>query len=127
MDIKIIDPETHKEEVQTDIPVKVNEPLEGAALPQLERKAIAEMMGIERDSEIAQYDDKLNILLKYAKDTTDDHSIEGLRWAVRSLEMKLGSPPLGEKMVTWMAQYAYLTDQRFKIDKDLKKFQEYKK
>ena len=58
--------------------------------------------------ECAKYKDKINTLIDYAKTQTDDHSLEGIRWAIRSLQGKVGTPPLGQKWITYLTEYAYL-------------------
>jgi len=48
-----------------------------------------------KPSEVSKYTSKLNTLIDYAKVKTEDHSVSGLKWAIKSLGTKLGTPPLG--------------------------------
>lgn len=73
-----------------------------------------------KPSEVSQYKDKLGTLINYAKLKTDDHSPDGLKWALRSLGTKLGTPPLGEKLINYLHIYArlYLEGVRNKEERD---------
>lgn len=96
--------------------------IEGSVFPELEAKSIASVMGIERDSELAQYKNKIGTLLEYAKSQTTDHSLESLKWVIRSLELKIGTPPFAEKRINYIARYAYLMMEGKKIDKEKEQF-----
>ena len=61
-----------------------------------------------KHSEVESYKTELNTLIDYAKLKTDNHSIEGLKWALTDLGLKLGTPPMGEKRIKQMTRYAYL-------------------
>lgn len=98
-------------------PSQVSPPIE----TELEPKAIADILGLSREEE-SKYHDKLDILLEWAKTKTDDHTLENLKWTVRELGFKIGSPPLGQKQITWLAEYAFLEMESQKINKRLKEF-----
>jgi len=61
-----------------------------------------------KHSEIESYKTELNTLVQFARTQTDDHSIEGLKWALTDLGIRLGSPPLGEKRIKQLVRYAHL-------------------
>ena len=73
-------------------------------------------------TEITEHKHKLQILLEYAKSKTDDHSIENLKWEVRHLGVKLGTPPLGEQLINQLFRYATLDLQSRKIDKEKERY-----
>jgi hypothetical protein len=84
------------------------------------REQIAKNLFDFKPSETATYKDKLDVLLQYAKLKTDDHSPAGISWALRSLGHKLGTPPLGEKLINYLHVYAklYLESKRIEAEKD---------
>jgi phage host-nuclease inhibitor protein Gam len=75
-----------------------------------------------KPSEVQAYKTELNTLLEYAKLKTDDKSAEGLKWAIRNLSLKVGTPPIGEKMIKYLTRYAYLYLEGKKIDKEKENF-----
>lgn len=96
--------------------------VESAVLPEIEAKSVASVLGIETDSEMARYQDKIGTLLEWAKQQTTDHSPESLKWAIRSLELKLGTPPLSEKRINYVARYAFLSLQERAIAKEKQQY-----
>ena len=111
-------------EIQTPTPEKplVSENnISAPVIPQLETQAIADIFNME-GKEVIKYSDKLELLLEYAKTQTTDHSLENLKWVIRGLEMKLGTSPLGEKLINRLTQYAYLCLEGKKIDKEKERF-----
>ena len=73
--------------------------------------------------EISMERRKINTLLDYARLKTEDHSPMSLKWAIRSLSMKLGTPPLGEKLISYLTKYAYLYLETHKMKKELDKYE----
>lgn len=65
---------------------------------------------------------KLETLIEYAKLKTDDHSPDGLKWAVRSLGTKVGTPPLGEKLLPYLYRYARIYLESKHIEDEKNKF-----
>lgn len=118
VDIKVVG----EQPVQEQKPLAVEQPLESPVFPELQERAIGQALGFEKDSEYGQNQDNLQLLLKYAKSQTDDHSPESLKWVIRSLEMKLGSPPLSEKRITYLSRYVYLEMESKKIEKEKERF-----
>lgn len=105
-------------------PVEVKTPEEQLSPPiegELETTAISDILGLAKE-ESGKYHDKLDILLEWAKTKTDDHSIENLKWTIRDLGFKLGTPPLGQKLVNWLAEYAFLELESQKVNKRLEEF-----
>lgn len=120
MNIKIVGQTEEK-------PIVMNEPIEvpvieGELGGQMEANAIGSMFDL-KPSEISQFEDKIKTLLDFAKSQTDDHSLENLRWTIRELQYKVGTPPLGEKMINYLEKYAFLKMQSNKIAGDLKKYE----
>jgi hypothetical protein len=76
-----------------------------------------------KPSEIGQYKDKLGTIIEFVRTQTDDKSPEGLKWAIRSLQGKIGTPPLGEKWVNYLAQYAYIKMESMKMVKEVEKYE----
>ena len=122
MDIKIIN-DQGKVETKDTLPMDSKRNVDALALPEMESRAIGQVMGLEKDSEFGQYQDKIQTLLDYAKSQTDDHSLENLKWVVRSLELKLGTPPFAEKRITWLSRYAYLSTEEAKLKKEKEVFE----
>ncbi len=123
MDIKVIT-DTGEEPTPSKIDVKEPEQISAPVLPELLDKAVAQVMGLETDSEKDLYKNDIQTLLQYAKTQTKDHSPQNLKWVLRSLELKLGTPPLAEKRIKWMARYAYLSMEENKIKSEKKQFEQ---
>lgn len=75
-----------------------------------------------RPNEITREMSKLNTLIDYAKSKTDDHTPEGIKWAIRSLSLKLGTPPMGEKLLPYLTRFAHLATEKSKIEKEMDKY-----
>lgn len=91
------------------------EPLEDALL-----KAVEQVMGLDNDSERHRYASKVRTLLDWAKQQTKEHTPENIMWAIRSLELKTGTPPLAEKRINYIARMAYLLSEGKKIEGEIK-------
>jgi hypothetical protein len=116
MDIKIVG------EVQESKPIEMKEDSAMGGIPyESEKKIIAEMYGLD-EVEAKRSDDKVNTLLEYAKSQNKELTPEALRWTLRELELKLGTPPISETMINYMARYAYLMTDKKQIEEELKKF-----
>lgn len=119
-DIRVLD-ETG-EELNQKVEVKDPEnPVSAPLTPELEIAAVADVLGIAKE-DMGLYDDKLQDLLKYAKMKTNDYSQEGIKWALRSLEISLNSPSVGEKMIDYLHRYAYLYLEGQRNNEEMKKF-----
>ena len=80
------------------------------------------MMGVDNDGDKSKYDLKAKDILQWAKSQTEDHSPENLKWIIRDMEFKIGSPGVGEKMIDYLHSYIGLATQKEEVDKKLKKF-----
>lgn len=118
MDIKIVN--QNNEEVTPQI----KEPADPATLQQdgvMMVQQVAELFDY-KPSEISQQKGKINTLIEYAKTKTDDHSPQGIKWAIRQLGIKLGTPPMTERLIDYLHRYAYLYLEGKKIEAQKEKF-----
>lgn len=76
-----------------------------------------------KPSEVSRFRGKINTLLDYAKSKTEDHSVEGLKWAIRDLSFKIGTPPLGQKLIDHLTRYAMLRTDHAKLEKEIAKIE----
>jgi hypothetical protein len=97
--------------------------LDGGLMDGYLERSIGSVLGLETSSELSVNKAKINTLLNYAKSQTEDHSPENLKWVIRSLELKLGTPPFAEKRVNWLSRYAYLLTEEKKIQKEKEAFE----
>lgn len=102
------------------VEVKTPDTLSPPIVGELEVNAVSDVLGLTKE-EVGKYQDKLDILLEWAKTKTEDHSPENLKWVIRDLGFNLGTPPLGQKLVNWLAEYAYLNRQSQEINNRLDK------
>lgn len=77
---------------------------------------LAEMFEIEK-ADYGKLSPKINTLLDWAKQNTPQG--EDIRWTLRRLETKLGTPPMGVDKISHMAEYAYLWLQSRDLNKKL--------
>jgi|GEM_PF-7114541 len=117
MDIKVLDDrgqDINQEVKEIETPEGIQP--DGVML----REQVAKNLFDFKPSEMASYKDKLDTLINYAKLKTEDHSPDGLKWALRSLGIKLGTPPLGEKLINYLHVYAklYLESKRIEAEKE---------
>lgn len=85
------------------------------------RTAVEQVMDLDVKNAI-QYRDSVDILVKWAKQETKNGSPEAVKWAIRELEMSLGSPPISEKRVAYVARYAYLRMEKAKLEKEIESY-----
>lgn len=76
---------------------------------------LADLFEIEK-ADYGKMSPKINTLLDWAKQNSEDGDV---RWTLRRLEMKLGTPPMGVDRISHMAEYAYLWLQGQEINKKL--------
>lgn len=74
---------------------------------EIDKTALSQVLGLENDSERSQYKDQLQTVLKWAKQEGYKNP-DDLKWMIRSLQTKLGTPPLTERWITRVARYAFL-------------------
>lgn len=121
MDIKVVD-SAGSPIKPTEIVTTPNE-VGGSQPDELNQREIGRVLGVENDGDFNKYQPNLKTLLDYAKTQTTDHSPENLKWIVRSLNAKLGSPPFGEDRVKFITRYAYLLTEEKRIANERKKFE----
>ena len=120
MSIKVVD--ERGEEVK-EVQIEPKDPegglvADGMLLTERVARELFDMM----PSEISRNKSKLNTLIDYAKTKTEDHSPEGIKWALRNLSLKLGTPPMGEKLISYMTRYAHLDLESQEIAKEKEKY-----
>jgi len=98
--------------------------LEVPALDPLE-VATHQVLGLETDSDKSRYDAKVKTIVEWAKQVTEDHTPEGIKWAIRDMQMKIGSPKVGESFIDYLHSYVALATQKKDIDSKLKKYNPY--
>ena len=76
-----------------------------------------------RPREIQGSKERLNLLIDYAKSVTTDHTTEGLKWAIRALQSRVGTPPLGERWLPYLSKYAYLKLESIKLQKEVENYE----
>ena len=120
MKIDIVDDQGNVEESK---PREVKTPVEVPMIPgEMLVFSVAQMFDI-LPTEIGNYREKINLLVEYAHSQTEDRSPEGVKWAIRSLQGKVGTPPLGEKWINYLGKYAYLKLEGIKLQKDVEKYE----
>lgn len=113
-DIRIVEPQSEPTEISTPDNGMVRD---GVLL----NERVGQMFDL-RPSELSQYKGKLDVLIEYAKLKSDDHSPESLKWVLRTLGMKLGTPPLGEKLINYLHNYAKIYMQGRRIEEQKAKY-----
>jgi len=114
MDIKIVGEEV-KDTKETPIASKPNETNSPF---NINKMSLVQMFDVKN----GEFSDEIDDLLTWAKTQTEDHSPEGLKWALRELETRTGTPPLGEKTLTYLHRYAYLDMESKRIQAEKTKF-----
>jgi len=107
MDIKIVDNKGNEvpvEEVPKEFTPSDTSPFKEGEMLIQQVGQIFDMTPVE----CQKYMNKLNTLIDYAKTQTEDRTPEGIKWAIRSLQGKVGTPPLGQKWIAYLAEYAHL-------------------
>lgn len=83
----------------------------------MDTMAVAQQLGLEKQSEISRYQDDIQNIVNWAKLEGYENSTE-LKWMIRALQYRLGTPPLGEKWVARVSRYAFLKLQENKIQEE---------
>lgn len=117
-EIKIVDENGVEKAQEPKSELKSENNISSPVLPELQEKAIFQVVGLDDSNEQSAYRHKAQTLLEYAKSQTEYHSPENLKWIIRSLELKLGTPPLAEKRVNYLARYAWLEMEESKLKKE---------
>lgn len=106
---------------------KIASHVSSPVLPELERMAVAQVLGLETESDRKINADKIETLLEFAKINASGDSLEDIKWAIRDLELSLGTTPFGENKINYLTRYAFLRMEKDKINSELKKFNPYGK
>lgn len=111
--------------IQTDSPApakELNTPqtiIEGGDF--ILESAVRQVLGLD-EKESIKNKDKIQTILNWARTQTKDHSPENIKWAIRDMEVRLGSS-FAEPKINRVARYAYLAMEKNKIDGELKSFE----
>jgi hypothetical protein len=117
MEIKVVGEEPQ------EAPREFNEPETTPVLTgELMVQSVGQMFDL-KPTEIGMFRDKINLLLDYARTQTSSNSTEGLLWAIRSLQGKVGTPPLGEKWINYLSKYCYIKLEGLKIQKEAEQYE----
>lgn len=102
-DIRIVDQPIEEKKAPIEEPTPPDFEREGIFL----NERVAELFNMGSD-EARRDARKIETLIEYAKAKSDDHSPDGVYWALKQLGLRLGTPPLGEKMIDHAYMYARL-------------------
>lgn len=119
MDIKVLDPmgvEVNQEAVEPKGTEQT--PVVGELLTQ----SVGQLFNL-KPREIDNERERINLLIDYARTQTEDRSPEGIKWAIRSLQGRVGTPPLGEKWLSYLGKYAYIKLESLKMQKEVEKYE----
>lgn len=83
---------------------------------------LARSLGIDKLTKLNQYTNDLNRLAEWAK-VKGAKDIPDIIWSVRSLAARIGSPSVGENIVTHLSRYAFLELERLRLESEMKKFE----
>lgn len=118
MDIKILD--------QQGVEVKAEAEQSSPTLPVEVEDTLLQSVGFMfnlHPREVTLEKERIKLLIDYAKTQTDDRTSEGIKWAIRSLQGKVGTPPLGEKWIPYLSKYAYLKMESLKLNKEVENYE----
>jgi hypothetical protein len=121
MDIKIVDregKEVKQEKTEVKEPETIAVKLDEYMLP-----SIASLFDL-KPQEVGKYKEELKTLYEYAKTQTNERTPEALKWVIRSLQGKIGSPPFGERWITYLNRYVRLRMEKNKIEEEIKSFEQ---
>ena len=83
----------------------------------IENYAIAQFFDID-SKEMINNVEGIETIMKWVKTQTDDLDLMNIKWVLRELEDKLGSPPLTEKRISQVVRYATLDLQSKQIERE---------
>ena len=121
MEIRVVDAKGKPTEA-TQVDVKTPEPIGGSQPDELYQREVGRVLGVG-EGDFNKYQPNLKTLVDYAKSQTTDHSPENLKWVIRSLETKLGTPPFAEDRVKFVTRYCWLLLEEKRINDEKKKFE----
>ena len=123
MNIKIVGTEPDKtdlerlqDEVDESIPQQTVESSEPGELD-----VVAARQALDLRNDDRTYDDELKTLVKWAKTKVDSDDPTHLKWAIRDLGMRIGTPAFGDAIKN-LARFAYLDLEEKRIKSEKAKF-----
>lgn len=69
--------------------------------------AVAQIFDLDH-SDQKKYKEKIKTILDWARPQVKEKDFTSLKWIIKTLESKLGSPNFGETRISKVARYAYL-------------------
>lgn len=110
------DMEKIQEKNDESLPQKV---LESSEPGEIANIAVRQVLEIKNDSK--DYDEDVNTLVKWAKTQVDSDDPTEIKWAIRDLRMRLGTPTLGDS-IKHLSRFAYLDMEEKRIKSEKQKF-----
>ena len=106
MEIKIVDPVGN--EISEPRSNEHHQPGSiGGEVGEIERIAIAQVLDMDL-KDISKNQNKIDDLIDWAKAHSKSNDPMHLKWAIKNLEAKLGTPNFGETRIAKLSRYAYL-------------------
>lgn len=122
MDIKITTKPTSTEAAKIQEQNEKSLPqqtVDGDNFGEINHIAVKQVLDIGRDDN--SYDSDINILVNWAKSQTDSDDPMELKWIVRDLQMRLGTPLHGDS-IKQLSRFAYLDLEEKRIKKEKSTF-----
>lgn len=110
------DMEKIQEKNDESLPQKV---LESSEPGEIANIAVRQVLEIKNDSK--DYDEDVNTLVKWAKTQVDSDDPTEIKWAIRDLRMRLGTPTFGDS-IKHLSRFAYLDMEEKRIKSEKQKF-----
>lgn len=117
MDIKIIGATPSETE---SLETRETQTIEGGSGDEINTIAAHQVLEIE-DSDKEKYSGDVKTLLEWAKSKTGSEDYQELKWAIRDLQLKIGTPPFGDRIKN-LARFAYLELEEKRIQQEKKSF-----
>jgi len=99
-------------------PIQSEKSISAPVFNELAERAIFESLGIEGETEKHKYYSNMQTLFDYAKSQGGEMTPEAVKSIIRELEIELGSPPISEKRISYLARYAYLRLEESKLKQE---------
>lgn len=123
MDIKIVDENGKEPEVESvEKSVETSDKMEVVNPYGIEEMSIQQMLELDGDADKQKYTPEIKTLYNWVKTQTKDLSPENIKWTIRELQLKLGTPPFGEDRVKHLSRFAYLDMEGKRIEQEKKKY-----
>ena len=119
MTINDFDQSIQKEE-KVEIGTGSNKPISQPVGEEMVYKKVAETLGLDNFSEMEKYKDQIKMIADYVK-SQGGEDVTDFAWHVKQLEMRIGTPALGEKSINNVARYVYLLTENERIKSELDK------